>query len=155
VGRYQIVTATIEHACALCPRVREADIEEFHATGMTVDAVLSDGLKVSTYAWAGLIDGEVACIFGVASPSVLSGEGVPWMVGSDLLDLHAHAFLRRSRRVVSHMLSLYDHLENYVDSRNTRAVHWLRWLGFTLHAPEPHGPQGVPFHRFEMRRGHV
>lgn len=152
---YQMVTATHDHLCELCPKVRQADIEEFAACDRTVEEVLKDGLQLSTYTWAGLRDGSVVCVFGVASPSVLSGKGVPWMVGSPEIDRCAYAFLQRSRIVIQHMLSLYDHLENYVDVRNTRAIRWLRWLGFEIHPPEPHGPNGMLFHRFEMRRNHV
>lgn len=150
-----MVTATLDHANELAGRVRQADVDEFAAQDMTPWEVLKEGLTVSTLAWAGLRDGRVVCIFGIATPSILSGEGVPWMVGSEELDHCAYAFLRRSRMVVGHMLTLCEHLENYVDSRNTRAVRWLRWLGFQIHEPAPHGPHGVPFHRFEMRRSHV
>lgn len=147
---YRIVPTTHEHICELCANAREADVREFAALGETVESALSDGLRLSSFVWTGLADGEVLCIFGVASQSMLSGDGVPWMVGSKLLDKHAWGFLPRSRMVVGHMLNIYPHLENYVDARNTRAIRWLRWLGFTIHDPEPYGLQGELFHRFEM-----
>jgi len=49
-------------------------------------------------------------------------------------------------------LAGYSHLENWVDARNTKAINWLRWLGFTVHDPVPFGVAGLPFHRFDMRR---
>ena len=43
-------------------------------------------------------------------------------------------------------------LLNFVDNRNIKAQNWLRWLGFTLEEPEPHGVAGLPFRRFWMRK---
>jgi len=151
-NKYQIVTAQPEHLCDICTRVRQADVDEFAAQGVTVESAMHTGLQISTYTWAGLRDGKVICVFGVASPSVLSGEGVPWMIGSHDLDKCAKGFLPRSRVVLNHMLDLYPHLENYVDARNTRAIRWLRWLGFKIHDAQPYGKMGLPFHRFEMWR---
>lgn len=148
-----IEPATTEHVLSLLPNVRKADIEEFiAASGQTPAQVLTQALRASTCAWAGIADGEVVNIFGVAPASLLGGKGIPWMVGSTLIDTHARVFLRRSRLALADMLALYPHLENYVDQRNHLAKAWLHWLGFRLEDPAPYGVQGLPFHRFHMEK---
>ncbi|TNV22124.1 hypothetical protein FH968_04415 [Buttiauxella sp. B2] len=148
-----IETATTEHVQAILPSVRQADIDEFiAASGQTPEEVLNLALRVSTRAWAGIADGNVVNIFGVAPASLLGGKGIPWMVGSDHIDLHKRAFLKGSRLALVGMLELYPHLENYVDQRNHLAKAWLHWLGFKLEDPAPYGVQGLPFHRFHMEK---
>jgi len=42
-------------------------------------------------------------------------------------------------------------MENYVDVRNTVAIHWLKWMGFKMEEPQAWGVQGLDFHKFTMR----
>lgn len=153
MAKFTIERATIEHIEHVACYVREADVEELSAAaGITPLEAMLIGRKWSVECWCGMADGEPICIFGVSSASPLSRSGHPWMVGTEHLDRLAFGFLRRSRNVVHDMLSRYDELYNYVDARNTRAIRWLRWLGFTIMDTEPYGLCGLPFHRFEMRR---
>lgn len=150
--KYEIVPAAPEHVVELLPNVRQADIDEIDAaSNRAVEDALYDGLRRSNgYAWAGLADGEVVCIFGIAPLGLLSETGVPWMIGSTLIEQHSRAFLKRSRRYVRGMCSLYPTLVNYVDDRNAAAKEWLAWLGFKLHDPQPYGKNGMPFRKFTM-----
>ncbi|WP_059244410.1 hypothetical protein [Escherichia albertii] len=149
----QIVPATREHIVAILPYVRQADILEFLAvTGQTPEQVLELGLRVSTFACAGLINGHVVTIFGVAPASMIGGCGLPWLVSTDALEQYPRTFLRQCRPVVDVFLSVYPRLENYVDTRNHVAIAWLRWLGFRLEEPAPYGMLGLPFHRFHLER---
>ena len=96
----------------------------------------------------GLADGEVLNMFGVAQATLLSSRGVPWMLATQRLERHARPFLRHSRRAVADMKAGSRELQNFVDARNRKAVLWLRWLGFILHAPQPFGPDQMPVHKF-------
>lgn len=154
----EIIPATAEHAAELAPLVRQADRDEFMAaSGQSPEEVLADGLALSSHIWAGLLDGRVVCMFGVAPMPGADGVGVPWMVGSERLDRCASVFLRRCRRsgMIRQMLDAYPVLMNAVDCRNTRAIAWLKWLGFSFGNPIPYGAAGLPFHVFEMRDSHV
>jgi hypothetical protein len=102
-------------------------------------------------AWTWLVDGAPVCMFGV-SPSVLQGVGMPWMIGTTSLERHAMAFLRQCRPYLEEMSTEYVFLSNFVDVRNMTAIRWLKWLGFKLDKPQPTGPFGLPFHRFQMKR---
>lgn len=152
---YQIVVATPEHVEQVAAGMREADRQEVYAaSGMDAERALRLGAEMSRECYAGVVDGEAVCIFGVAAPSMLSSTGVPWMLGTDKLERHANALMRVGRRAVAAWMRSYDLLENYVDSRNTKSIQWLCRLGFTIHDAEPRGPFGLPFHRF-TRRAHV
>lgn len=87
-------------------------------------------------------------MFGVTPVSWLSGIGCPWMLGTPLVARHARSLMRLAPRFLAQMGESFPRLENYVDSRNTCAVGWLRRMGFVLSDAAPLGPAGVPFHRF-------
>ena len=92
----QIVPATAAHIAEIIPRVRLADIEEFAATnGWSAARVLECGLRTSTCCCAGLINGRVVTVFGVAPKSMIGGAGLPWLVGTDDLEKYQRTFLRR------------------------------------------------------------
>lgn len=152
---FQIVKATFDHIPLLLPHVRQEDIVELAAVGETPESCLKTGLEVSEYAFSVFFNGEIVCIFGVGTASLLGGEGVPWMVGSDRLNRCVPGFLRRSRAAVRILQDRYLLLENWVDARNERAIRWLRWLGFEIHDAAPRGNNGELFHRFTMRGSHV
>lgn len=150
--RYEVVEATAEHVAAMAPHMRQSDVDEVYAaSGSGALAALDRSLRFSTHAWAGLIDGEVACIFGVAPINLLARRGSPWLLGTDLVTQHATAFLRRNRGYIRIMMAVYNQLENHVDVRNTASIQWLKWLGFRFDEPAPYGHLGLPFMRFEMR----
>ncbi len=131
--------------------LRAGDRAEVWASGRRepLDAIVRS-VALSSHVWAGWIDGEPAAVFGVGPASLASGVGVPWLLGAEILDRHPLALMEVSRDWLARVLTIYPHLENHVDARNRRALRWLDWLGFTIHAPEPHGPFGLPFHRFSM-----
>lgn len=148
----EVVPAEEAHVDAMLGRIRQADIDELWASNrVTPEEALRAGLRLSTSVWTGMVDGRPICMFGVVPASLLGGVGVPWMIGTTDIERHQHAFLRRCRPHVAHMRRLYTHLANMVDARNRVAMRWLRWLGFRLGEPVPHGPDGLPFRPFEMR----
>lgn len=154
----QLVPALPEHVAYVAEHARQADVDEMAAGySLTPLRAIQTGLQVSTLSLAGVVDGHPVAIAGLHFPSMLSDKAHPWMVGTTDLDRKdiKFEFLRVSRRVLRAFLAGSSHLENYVDARNTKAIAWLAWLGFTLHEPEPHGPLKMPFHRFELRRSHV
>lgn len=150
--RARIVPAEWAHIPAIVAGVRQADIDELWASSFsTVEGAIERGLRASTAAWTVLYDGAPVTIAGVAPLSILGAVGVPWLVGTAAVERAPVPFLRASRGYVPRMLGLYHHLVNYVDNRNTTAIRYLRWLGFQMGEPTPHGVLGLPFRRFEMR----
>ena len=149
-----IIAADAGHIPAIAANMRKADREELGAAWcMTPLECMINGLAHSDRAWTGLIDGTPVCMFGCVPASILGNAGRPWMVATKLLDEHPLAFLRRCRGCVAQMRERFEVLENYVDMRNTRAIEWLAWLGFSFRKrPELIGPYGMPFLKFEMRK---
>lgn len=135
----------------LVERMRQADVDEVNACGYAPLEALHQSVNRSTQCWTATADGEMACMFGVTPISMICGIGCPWMLGTDLITKNAGAFIRHSRSYIVDMLQAYPHLFNFVDTRNVKAIRWLKRAGFTLHDPVPHGPYGMLFHPFEMK----
>jgi len=152
----KVVRATLDHAIDLAPRMRLADRREIWASGKSgPHRALIRSMRRTRLSWCGMADGVPVCLFGVMPAACLGSVGVPWLLGSDDLPRHATAFLRGSREYVNAIRSDFDLLTNFVDSRNALSIRWLRWLGFDILPAEPYGAFRLPFHRFEMRSGHV
>lgn len=153
---YAIVPATQDHVSTMLPNVRTADRHEvMAASGQSIEDILPKCVAETDMAWAGMVDDEVACIFGVTGASLLSETGYPWLIGTDLIEQHAKAFLKRNRKMVGVMLERYPYLTNYVDVRNAKSIQWLRWLGFAILPAAAFGLYRMPFHKFEMRSNNV
>ncbi|WP_037556064.1 hypothetical protein, partial [Staphylococcus hominis] len=74
--KVEVVEATLEHVAALLPHVRQGDVDEFEAmSGKTPAQVLELALRTSAFSFAGLINGQVVTIFGVAPRSIITGSG--------------------------------------------------------------------------------
>ena len=133
--------------------MRQADVEEIWAASrMQPLEALRLGVLVSEHALTGMVDDDPVCIFGVSHRSLLDTTGVPWLLGTNAIDKHAKAFMRRNKTIIKEWRARYELLENWVDSRNTKSIAWLRWLGFEIEEASPYGALGLPFHRFTMRR---
>lgn len=145
------VRATPALVAHVVEAARREDVDELFAASLMTPAQVAELGADRGEAWVGVAEGEPVCVFGVARPSLLSTDGWPWMVGTDRLSFRGRAFLEGSREVVQEMHRRFPVLRNFVDQRNSRAIRWLKWLGFTIMEAEPHGPLGLPFHPFEMR----
>lgn len=152
--RVSILPATWQDALEL--EVRPEDVQEFYASsGQTPEQVLHNGFARSPEVMAGRVDGALVCIFGVCPLGLFSGKWAPWLVASPAMYEHKREFIQYCKPVLDAMLARYNPLQNWVDARNTAAIRWLRWLGFTIHDPEPFGYQGLPFHKFTMEKNNV
>lgn len=144
----EIRPATTADALAIV--LRATDLAEAEAWSNDPPAVtITDSIEHSAEAWAGLANGELVTLFGVAPLTLIGVTGVPWMVASPAIERHQRAFLRRNRAMVDHWQKSFPILRNFVDARNTTSQRWLRWLGFEIGAPVPYGVTGLPFHPFE------
>lgn len=146
-----MVPAAPEHADALAARMRPADVAEVLASdGHTPGEAVRYAIASSTEAWAWLVDGEVAAIWGLGLLSFLGDIWTPWLLTSDLVEHHRKAFLRACREQLA-QLRRHHVLINFIDARHTRALRWVRALGFEVADAAPYGASGLPFHRVILR----
>jgi len=132
------VKAEVRDACpsdiqAILSDLRDADAAEMAALGTTAERALTEGMAISAWTGTGVVDGTPVCMFGVAPFNVLNGIGAPWMLSANGLTRARKPFLKACPRILEMMLEDYPRLANIVDTRNTQAIRWLRWMGFRIH----------------------
>ena len=151
MSRAGVRDAQFEDVALLVDDVRQADIDELMASsGESPEECMYKGLCVSTHCWVGLIDDVPICLFGVSPRSLLTGQGHPWMIGTNKIDKNVRKFARHSHDVIAKMRESYKYLDNWVDARNAKAIRWLKVLGFTIEPAVSYGIEGRPFHHFFM-----
>ncbi|MGF6764066.1 hypothetical protein P3T24_004397 [Paraburkholderia sp. GAS33] len=149
--RGEIVRATKTHALMMAPHVRAAEVREImDAEGMTPVELLVRDMDRSVSAWSWIIDGDVACMFGVVADVLLSDVAYPWFLSTPLVDENAVAFARACRRHLPELLGVHAKLAGMVDARYELSVRWLQWLGAKVGSPEPWGIAGAQFRPFTL-----
>jgi len=152
VIEYALVPAETRHVEELARTIADADrAEVWAAMHMPAHEAIALSVAGSREPMAGLADGRVVCMFGVAQVTLLSAVGIPWLLGSRDLPQHRVRFLRESHRYIRRIALQFDLLVNYCRALHVRAVRWIEWLGFQMHPAEPFGPDRALFHRFDMR----
>lgn len=147
----RIVISEADMVAHVASNLRQADIEEAWAFyGRCPKALVLESFEKSHLCWTGLLDGEPVITFGCCTFDLFESNGVPWLVGTSKLEQVPFTFARMSRPFLRLMKARHVRLTNYVDTRNTLAIRWLRWLGFTLDPAAPAGPFGLMFHHFWM-----
>ena len=98
------------------------------------------------------IDSETGRVIAVWGLSSSGAVGHPWMFGTAELLSHKKFLMRASAVFIQHMLDEFSVLSNYVDSRNTTHIAWLKRLGFTVTHIDAVTKKGVRFHYFYKER---
>lgn len=143
-----IVPATMAHVNELARTINVEDRMEAEGMGYKANRLLWRSWKMSCLRSAGLVDGEVAAIWGVMG-SFIGLTGVAWLVtGHKARTVPALVFTRIYRQEVRKMLEIFPRLENRVDATYTSAVKMLRLSGFQLGEPFPMQPSGRLYQLF-------
>ena len=147
------VKPTIAMIQSIADDMRQADVDEVWASNHhTPIESLMMGLDISDFATVAECDGEALVIIGLVKRDLLTGSGIVWMLGSNKALKHRKEFLRQTSAIINEMLTICPRLCNMVHSKNKKSMQWLRWLGFTIDDPQPHGPDNEMFHRFSLER---
>jgi hypothetical protein len=149
----EIVEATPDHIEAILEMVRPEDREELWASTMhTPRQAIEAGVRNSDKTMVGLADGVPVCIWGVVNDSIIGPIGSPWLVATTALDKYARQFVRHCKAEAVKIFDGYAVLENHVHAKNTKAIQWLKWLGFSVSEDsEEYGMLRQPFYKFSMR----
>ena len=152
MAKVSIIKATAAHAEYIAKNVRDADKQEIWAIAMrNPEEAMLNGIEISDKSFTGMVDGVPVCMWGIVEQSIIGPVGTPWMIASNKLDQYAKLFIRQCKKRAHKYFSAYGLLENYIDARNTKAIQWLKWLGFSVEdVSSPYGALGMPFHRFTM-----
>lgn len=155
--KVEILPANIGHIMQIAPYVRQCDRDEVWAqTHLDVAEALEMALGQSPETtFSCHLDGKVVAIFGVVEDVALSDTtsraGILWMLATNDIYEHVGLFHEHTAAWLEYYRGQFDYIANWVDARNTAAVKWIAQVGFTVHDPVPHGPDGLPFHYFEWR----
>ena len=106
------------------------------------EAVLRECMLSSVDVRYGMLDGKVACMWGLIPPTILSDVAYLWLLTTDIVAEHKFLFIRHSQVYIEDALKQYPTIIGDVFIENTAAKRWLKWLGAEF--KEPIG-QRVPF----------
>lgn len=130
--------ATLDDARYVGDRLRAEDEAEALLFCETGTQAVVESVRASLLAECIVIDGEPAAVVGISISDLVAGTGCPWLLTAAAVERHPIAFGRETKRLIKRGLALAPRLENVVDARYTRAIKWIRWLGFTVE-PEQAG----------------
>lgn len=105
-------------------------------------ATMDTCLQFTRHLWAGWVDDEIACIWGLIPPTLMSSQAYLWLYTTELVNKHTFVFVRYSQRAIEEMLKEYQTIVGHCEIDNARAIRWVKWLGGIFN--EPVG-RGLPF----------
>lgn len=147
------VKPTIELVEEIARNMRQADIDEVWASdNLTPLEALMSSWERSKYTVVITVNGEACVMLGLVIHDMLSGHGVPWLLGTDNALKYKRAFSTEVPAVMDEMLRTCSKLHNYVHSKNRISIMWLKRIGFTIGEPEPYGAEKEIFHKFYIER---
>lgn len=147
-SRIRLVPAQFKHVGRIARNIREIDRIECEAFGRSPKEALRHGLLTSAKAWTALVDDQPEAMFGVVVESVLSGDAVPWFLGTDEVYRHGRELLMWGPGLIDRLCDSTLTLRNLVSVRNSQAIRLLRRWGFTV-GMEAINVRGVDFLPFE------
>ena len=148
----QVVQAEAWHAARLVTRLREDDRREIMVAGKRPARELWHAYRESLFANSVLVEGEVAAMFGVGG-SPFHRVVSPWMLTAPEFERIPKFAVKVGREYVAFCRETYPYLLGLVDDNYTRAIKYLKVIGFNVGEPFPYGPYGVPFRHFTLERG--
>ena len=106
------------------------------------EEMLRDCMYRSVETRMGFVDGEVACMWGLIPPTILSDTAWLWLITTNLSDRHKFLLIRYSQRYIEEALKEYPNIIGDTAIYNRPAQRWLKWLGAEF--GEPNGSR-LPF----------
>lgn len=126
--------------------MRDADIIEVEAQGLTRDRAIPFSCALSDECFTGLTDGVPTMILGYSLP-LLGNSASIWGLGTPRCFQVPRQMLTVGREIIRYFLTKAPCLYAYCDARNVKSLCWLRHLGFTIGDTEPRGIHGELFRK--------
>jgi hypothetical protein len=143
----RIVPAEMRHVGYLARHMRTIDQLECRAMGREPKQALRTGIAASAKCWTALLDGRPHAMFGVVVESILTGEAVPWFLGTDEVYRHPREMLKWGPGIIERLHDSRHTLRNLVSAQNGQAIRLLKRWGFTVEDKEQ-DVRGVMFRQF-------
>lgn len=150
----RLLPVTEEHVRELQEFAKPEEVAEVAAsTGDTIYEAVMRSWNKSVEAYTGVdLEGRVLGITGVAPYNIMSTTASPWLLTTTRMFANKIWFVKQTKFLVNKWRDEWETLENFIDARYVASLKWAKVVGFTVHPPEVHGVQQLPFHRIEIRR---
>ena len=93
------------------------------------ETTLKECLFRSRERWLGMVDGEVACMWGLVPQTLLSNQAYLWLITTDIALEHKFLLVRYSQLFIEGALKHYSIITGHCEAGNYSARRWLKWLG--------------------------
>lgn len=156
----RVEVATLKHAEELGETMDPAYKAACAAAGLLPLEAAMRMVYVATNAYALLIGGRTAAVFGVcAAPAAhatafaetRTSKGELFCLLGTQMARAPETGLRRIKQAVAELLKHFDELGGVIDAGNQRALQFAQFLGAELDDSKPYGPLGLPHVRFTLR----
>ena len=137
----------------LLPNLRNEDLNEIYACGLTPEISLLRGFLFSKTCYSAKFRGKTIAIFGFSDLDLNQHTGSIWLLGSNELTKHPITLVKEGKRYVKEFLKKYDVLVNAVDKRNIIHINWLKRIGMTI--SDSVYINGYEFLKFFMKKKEV
>ena len=142
---------TTEDALFVAKHMRVHDVAEVEAMGLTPEQATVMSVRFSDEAYTGLVNGEVAMVFGYVD-NLTKDEGEIWALGTDKLFTVPRDMLKEGRKIVADFLEKVPALGNWIGADNIYSINWLKHMGFSISEPTPRGRNGEMFRHIGIKR---
>lgn len=99
-------------------------------------SVMQQCLSASRIIYQGKIDGELACIWGLVPPTIMSNQAYIWLYTTEVADEHTFILVRYSQHMIEKMLEEFEALTGHCKAGDDRAIRWMKWLGAEFGKPQ-------------------
>lgn len=86
-------------------------------------------LAITTQLYAGLLQEELICAWGLIPPTLMSDQAYLWLYTTPKVAEHTFLFVRKSQIAVQAMLEDFPRITGHTAVENRQAIRWLKWLG--------------------------
>lgn len=108
----------------------------FHIGQGSDNGVWQRFIALTSCSWIGIMDGEIACMWGIIPPTLLSNQCYLWLNTTEALRGNEFLFVRKSQRVIEDILGEYPEITGHVIRGQDQSIRWLGWLGADFGEPE-------------------
>lgn len=130
----QIEKATKEHVPLILEALPSVIREELEiVSGKSAEEGLLDAINTADSSHVVIVDGQLVCMFGYHLKSLLTDTAYPWLIPTEHIKGKERTFAKYSKKWIDHLSGRFPNLVNAVYSENTKAIYWLKWIGFNLH----------------------